>query len=69
MPLVQCPECRVQQYAHVSYVADVCCVECGYRLMAARLGPSPVLGASAPRGRSRRLGPTRSFGPGLRRPQ
>src|ERR1700759_2709789 len=32
VPLLPCPQCELWQYAHVSYVTKVCCVECGHTL-------------------------------------
>ena len=51
MPLLSCPGCRLWQYAAVSYVTTVSCVECGQNL-----------NLSAPRhGRALRAGPRKGL--------
>jgi hypothetical protein len=39
VPIRKCPVCGIRQYAPVSYVADLKCVECGTLLAAARPEP------------------------------
>jgi hypothetical protein len=54
VPIHQCPQCGLRQYAQTSYVARVECVTCGFRLAPAKssLPPWPWPGLS---GRQRRL--------------
>jgi hypothetical protein len=44
VPILACPQCRIRQYAQVSYVVSVCCVACGCQLEpATALSPRPPL--------------------------
>jgi Zn ribbon nucleic-acid-binding protein len=49
VPLVSCPQCRIRQYAQVSYVMTVRCVACGYslNLVASQLRGQPPHEGSA----------------------
>jgi rubredoxin len=51
VPMHECPQCGLRQYASTSYVARVECVVCGFRLAAAKPLPSrPWPAPSARRG-------------------
>jgi ribosomal protein S27E len=69
MPILECPQCRVRQYAHVSYVVDVCCVECGYRLIAPRAAPVAVGRTPGDMRRGQRRGGAGPYAGGMRRPR
>ena len=53
--MIQCPQCQIWQYAHVSYVVEVCCVGCGRQLIAPRPVPFATTHGPPARGHRERL--------------
>jgi hypothetical protein len=67
VPIRRCPDCGIRQYAPVSYVAALKCVECGTLLAAARPEPFKLGPAGSRRKASEEIFPRALSHSGRRR--